>query len=195
MRRLENAVFCGRGGRGSTGPVSEGRRQPNYVPRWGAGAISVSERHPRYVASVCCRKGGAPKSALGRAHRRIGEVSRRPEECRPARRPRPPADKTDKLVATPAAFDAGAAARARRGPRASALLKDHRGAAKAPAFRRRRAPTGWAALPIDAVGARRRPHHRERASERARRRRCPRRRRRRQRRRAASWMETPSKHS
>ena len=77
----------------------------------------------------------------------------------------PPADNRQ-LVATPAAFDAVAAARARRGPRASAPIKDHRGAAKAPAFRRRRAPTGWAALPIDAVGARRRPHHRERASER-----------------------------
>ena len=56
----------------------------------------------------------------------------------------PPADNRQ-LVATPAAFYAVAAARARRGPRASALLKDHRGAAQAPAFGRRRAPTGWAA--------------------------------------------------
>ena len=61
--------------------------------------------------------------------------------------PRPPADKTDSSLRRRPRFTPYAVAGTRSGPRASALLKDHRGAAQAQAFRRRRAPTGWAACP------------------------------------------------
>ena len=61
-------------------------------------------------------------------------------------RPQPPADKTDSSLRKSSRPCAYAVAGTRSGPRASAPVKDHRGAAQAQAFGRRRAPTGLGSL-------------------------------------------------
>mgnify|MGYP006907214566 CR=1 FL=1 len=70
--------------------MSGGGGQPLLRSEEGRGGyFSLGE-----ASALCSRVGSsrraARKSVLGRAHRRIGEVSRRPERCGPARRPRPP---------------------------------------------------------------------------------------------------------
>ena len=135
---------------------------PPQMRRWGVAVPSVGGSRLRNVGAaqellastgralivtgsytIC--GGERRKSVLGRAHRRIGEVPRRPEPCRPARATPTPADKTDSSLRRRPRFTPYAVAGTRSGPRASAPVKDHRGAAKAQAFRRRRAPFGWAA--------------------------------------------------
>ena len=145
VRRLDNRCFCSRGGAAGRERCLGAEGSRFYVPRRGAGAISVSERHPRYVASVSCRKEGRRNSSsgglTGASERYLGG----PNGAGRRGAPRPSADKTDSSLRKSSRPCAHAVAGTRSGPRASALVKDHRGAAQAPAFRRRRAPTGWAA--------------------------------------------------
>ena len=94
VRRLDNRCFLQPRRQDSTGPVSEGGRERFYVPRGCAAAISVSERHPRYVAvsSSAGRRRNPPSGGLtGASERYLGG----PNGADRRGDPRPSADKTD----------------------------------------------------------------------------------------------------
>ena len=101
----------------------------------------------RVTGSYTSAAGGAAKIRPREGSRRIGELSRRPERCRPARRPRAPADKTDSSLRRRPRFTPSPR-HARAGDRARALpSKTTAGQRKPRRSGGAEHPLGWAATP------------------------------------------------